>query len=308
MYRFPLSFGLVLTATVICSGKRHYNDDEDGQEDDREENLRKKNNRDNRDYEFSNRKDNRPADKNGRLGEFKLEQQGIIKPVKRLGSQNLPSARCAATVRKVKYLVFRPNPYSIPQIQQQLGLSYSTVWRIINQNLAAEKRVKRKTHLLSDKHVAQRVLKVPRLLEHLKGGKWRYIVSFDEAWCYMSHVNGRRRIYYKFREQESPQSWLKYCRQTHPRGVMFVAGISARGPTAIRFLPPRTKVNSDFYVKHVLKPLLEKDIPRLYGTDAKYVALHHDSAAAHTALGTVVFPPKQEVPIYSCFGLALEFS
>ncbi|OWA55294.1 hypothetical protein BV898_19677 [Hypsibius exemplaris] len=86
---------------------------------------------------------------------------------------------------------------------------------------------------------------------------------------------------------DAASSWLKYCRQKHPKGVVFVAGISAKGPTAIRFVPPRTKVNSDFYGKHVLKPLFKKDIPPLYGKQARSVALHHNSDAAHTALITV---------------------
>ncbi|OQV15192.1 hypothetical protein BV898_10576 [Hypsibius exemplaris] len=213
------------------------------------------------------------------IKEFKLEQQGIVKSAKRLGNQNLPS------------------------IQQQPGLPYGTVWRIINWGLAGEKRSKRKTHMLSDKQVAQQVLRIPRLLKHLDGGKWRYIVSIDEAWCYMSHVNGRRKIYCRFREKESPQSWIKYCKQKHPRGVIFVAGISARGTTAIRFVPPRTKVNSDFYVKRVLKPIFKKDIPRLDGKDARSVVLYHDSAPSHTALDTVRFLQKSKYR-YSKRGLA----
>ncbi|OQV15052.1 hypothetical protein BV898_10811 [Hypsibius exemplaris] len=140
----------------------------------------------------------------------------------------------------------------------------SQVWRIINRNLAAKKRLKRKTHLLSDKQVAQRVLKVPWLLEHFKEGKWRYIVSIDETWRYMSHVNGRQRIYYNFREQESSQSWLKHCRLRS------------------------SQQKSQFFLLYEACPeaAVQKDIPKLYGTDAKHVALHHDSAAAHTALDT----------------------
>jgi hypothetical protein len=221
--------------------------------------------------------------------EYQLQQQGVVKPAKRLGTQCTRSIRSPATIKKVKNLVHRADPFTTTQIQRQLGLSRGTLWRIIHRDLAAESRKKRKTHMLSDRQVAQRVEKVPRLLKHLRGGKWRFIVSIDEAWCYMTNVNGRRRMFYKFRGEASPQSWLKYCRQKHPLGLMFVAGISALGTTAIRFVPPRTKVNSDFYVKRVLQPLFEKDIPRLYGKDAKSVALHHDSAPAHKALGTVRF-------------------
>ncbi|OQV19433.1 hypothetical protein BV898_06547 [Hypsibius exemplaris] len=156
-------------------------------------------------------------------------------------------------------------------------------------DLTGEKRSKRKTHMLSDKQVAQRVLKIPRLFQHLNGGKRQYIVSIDEAWCYMSNVNGRRKIYYRFWGKESPQSWLKYCKQKHPREVMFFAGISAHEITAIRFVSPRTKTNSDFYVDRVLKSIFKKDILRLYGKDARSVALHHDSAPSHMALDTVRF-------------------
>ena len=169
------------------------------------------------------------------------------------------------------------------------GYLQEPVRRIIRQDLAGVLRHKRKTHMLSGKQVSQRLLKIPRLLKHLQGEKWRYIVSIDEAWVYLTHVNGRRKVYYQFRGKRSPQSWMKHCQQKHPRGVMFVAGISARGPTAIRFVPPSTKVNADFYVHRVLQPLFQKDIKRLYGKSAKRVKLHHDSAPTHRALATVRF-------------------
>ena len=223
------------------------------------------------------------------IKEFQLERSGHIKPEKKLPAQNMRTVRTPAMIQKVKNLVHRPDPYSQRQISQQLGISARTVRRIIRQDLAGVLRHKRKTHMLSDKQVSQRLLKIPRLLKHLEGEKWRYIVSIDEAWVYLTHVNGRRKVYYQFRGKRSPQSWMKYCQQKHPRGVMFVAGISARGPTAIRFVPPSTKVNSDFYVHRVLQPLFQKDIKRLYGKSAKRVKLHHDSAPAHRALATVRF-------------------
>ena len=69
------------------------------------------------------------------------------------------------------------------------------------------KRMKTKTHALSNKMVDQRVLKGPRLLEWIRGNKWKNIVTIDEAWVYMSHLNGHRKIFYKRRGKESPQSF-----------------------------------------------------------------------------------------------------
>ncbi|OQV24934.1 putative Ras-related protein Rab-10 [Hypsibius exemplaris] len=174
-------------------------------------------------------------------------------------------------------------------------------------DLDGKVRSKSKTHALSDKMVEQRVQKGPRLLKRLQGKRLENVVSIDEAWCYMSYVNGRRKIYYQFRGRQSPRSFLKYWREKHPKGVMFVAGISYKGTTDIRFVPPRAKVNSDFYINKVLHPLFKKDIPRLFGKQAKMAVLHHDSAPAHKSAKTVTwlksngykFIPEEDWPANS---------
>jgi hypothetical protein len=68
---------------------------------------------------------------------------------------------------------------------------------------------------------------------------------------------------------------------------MFVAGISYKGRTDIRFVPSRCKVNSDYYINNVLDPLFKKDIPKLFGKRAKMAVLHHDRAPAHKSAKTV---------------------
>ena len=221
------------------------------------------------------------------IRDFKWEQQGNVKSPKRLGNQCLPSVRLRTTIEKVRNLVGRPDPWTLTAISKKLGLSLTTVWRIIHKDLHGVLRHKTKTHALSDKMVEQRLQKGPRLLQHLQGRKLTNIVSIDEAWCYMSHVNGRRRVFYQFRGQQSPRSFLKYWRKKKPRGVMFVAGISWRGTTAIRFVPQHTKVDADFYINKVLRPLFRKDIPRLFGKARNMAVLHHDSAPAHKAKKTV---------------------
>jgi hypothetical protein len=68
---------------------------------------------------------------------------------------------------------------------------------------------------------------------------------------------------------------------------MFVAGISSVDRTAIRFVPPRIKVNSWYYVHKVLRPLIKKYIPKLFGSRAHLVVLHQDSASAPKTSATV---------------------
>ena len=66
---------------------------------------------------------------------------------------------------------------------------------VIKMDLEGKVRFKRKTYPLSDKMVAQRLEKDPRLLKHLIHGRWRNVVNIDEVWCFVSHVNGRRRTF-----------------------------------------------------------------------------------------------------------------
>jgi hypothetical protein len=63
------------------------------------------------------------------IREEKLKLQGIVKPPKRLGPQCLPSVRTKAAIKKVKFLVDRPNPLTHSQISRQTGISETTVRR-----------------------------------------------------------------------------------------------------------------------------------------------------------------------------------
>jgi hypothetical protein len=68
---------------------------------------------------------------------------------------------------------------------------------------------------------------------------------------------------------------------------MFVAGIRSVGHTTLCFVPLNSKVNSWFCVNKLLKPIFEKDIPRMFCSRAHLVVLHHDSVPAHKASATV---------------------
>ncbi|OWA54703.1 hypothetical protein BV898_19104 [Hypsibius exemplaris] len=68
------------------------------------------------------------------------------------------------------------------------------------------------------------------------------------------------------------------------KSVMFVAGVCSRGKTAIRFVKPGAKINSEYYIQHVLKPLFKNDIWKLFpGELINKVVFHHDSAPAHSS-------------------------
>ncbi|OQV14613.1 hypothetical protein BV898_11232 [Hypsibius exemplaris] len=99
-------------------------------------------------------------------------------------------------------------------------------------------------HALSNKQAKQRLDRGPRFLRYINGRKFKNVISINEAWVYLTDVNGIRKIYNEFRGERSPESWTEFWKESHPKGVMFVTGVCFRGKTAIRFVKPGAKINS----------------------------------------------------------------
>ena len=74
---------------------------------------------------------------------------------------------------------------------------------------------------------------------------------------------------------------------------MFVAGICYHGVTELRFVESGAKINADYYIEQVLKPMYAYDILKLFGKHQNKMVFHHDSAPAHSARATQEFLSKQ---------------
>jgi len=58
----------------------------------------------------------------------------------------------------------------------------------------------------------------------------------------------------------------------------------------LKFIDKKTKVDSNYYVNKILKPFIEKDVPRLYPDHQRSnMIFHQDSAASHTSKKTLDF-------------------
>ena len=84
-------------------------------------------------------------------------------------------------IRRVRNLLHRADPFSVREISQRLGICIATVCNIIHRDSIGVMRYKRKTHMLSNEQVEQRRVKIPRLLKHIGGEKWPYVISINEA-------------------------------------------------------------------------------------------------------------------------------
>jgi hypothetical protein len=95
--------------------------------------------------------------------------------------------------------------------------------------------------------------------------------------------NGEGRICYVDRGKLPPEDWLKFTNEHYPNGFMVVGAISGRGLIPLIKVSKMVKINSSFYIECILKPIFEKEIPKLYPSELNKVFFHYDKASSHTS-------------------------
>ena len=207
------------------------------------------------------------------------------KRTKRTMNPGSPKVRTKTLMRKVKEDLKKSNPLTQREVAKKHGVSQRTVWRIAHEDLQGVVRKKCRVHALSHAQVAQRLERGTLFLQYLEGEKFKKLISVDECWVYLTTCNGIRRIYYQFKGEQTEESWRKFWRVSHPKGVMCFMGVSYWGKTSLRFVEPKAKINAD-YIDHLLKPLCEKDIPEMFRGRKFKPVLHQDNAPAHAVRNT----------------------
>ncbi|UYV70385.1 hypothetical protein LAZ67_7002806 [Cordylochernes scorpioides] len=197
--------------------------------------------------------------------------------------------RTPATVSKVKRLATTENPPSQRQLSRMCGTSLKTINNIIHKDLELDTRRKGKVHKLTPFHMKNRATNARKLYEeHLAGSRSEYTATLDEAWMYVTYCNGIRKICYIKRGNQVPVNWVHQCSETFPKGFMVVGVMTGRGVLPLIKVPSKVKVNSEFYIECVLKPVIEQ-LKDLYPGEMDKVFLHHDKASFHTSNKTQQF-------------------
>lgn len=191
-------------------------------------------------------------------------------------------------VRKVKRLSELENPPTQKEMAKKVGVSPSTVRRILEK---LGKRVARKTgvHKLFPRHMINRKRNCRKLYETFLSRKnSEFVVTLDEAMFGIHCVNGKRKICYVQKGERVPENWF-VDKDNFLKTFMVVGAISGRGTLPLLKVPKKTKFNAAYYINNVLKPLIHKYLPRLYGEDISKVLIHHDAASSHTARMTASY-------------------
>ncbi|CAF3386669.1 unnamed protein product [Rotaria sp. Silwood2] len=180
-------------------------------------------------------------------------------------------------------------------IAKDLHISQSTVSNIIK-NSGFTLRKKQKVQKLTSSNIMKRRQRSFQLYLRLACGRYKKFITTDEAWFYLDGTGGRRKVCYIKKTDPDYDRMIIQQNTSRPKGFMVWGGVSSQGKTALRFVAPGTKVNSNYYVNKVLKPFLAQDVPRLFPKRRKMKwFLHQDSAPSHTAEQTIRFLEQNKI-------------
>ncbi|UYV72765.1 hypothetical protein LAZ67_10000614 [Cordylochernes scorpioides] len=169
--------------------------------------------------------------------------------------------------QKSEKYITTENPMPQRDIAKLIGTSVSTINKIINKDLGLKAtKKKHAVHKLFQSHIRQRHTISRYFYENfLAADRWKFIVTYDEAWVYLTNCDRKRAIYYQKRVEKSRPIWLKECAESYPKGFMVACGISYEGKLKIRKVERNAKINSEYYQNNILEPIFLNDIPSIYG-------------------------------------------
>ena len=76
----------------------------------------------------------------------------------------------------------------------------------------------------------------------------------------------------------------------YPVALMVWTGASSHEKTQVYFIEDGATINSNYYIEHIIEPLIKYDIPHSFSGDMeKKMVLHQDSAPDHVAKRQNVF-------------------
>lgn len=222
-------------------------------------------------------------------------------------------------IRKIAREAAKENPPTQNQLAMKHKVSQRTIGRIIHEDLQKKTYKKTKVHALKPRHKQIRKSTSRKLYRgHLAGKKSEFAVTLDEALFFTQDCNGTRRICYS-KSKIEVEKYICERSEKFSDKVMVVGAMSGRGPLPLIRVPHNVKICAKYYIEEVLRPLLEKEIPKLYGEDTSKVFVHHDAASSHTAnittqyavelkqkLGITIIP-KQEIPVKSPDASPMDF-
>lgn len=199
--------------------------------------------------------------------------------------------------QKVLKLIERRASIENPKTQKIIGIetkvSQSTVNRVIHNRLEMETKMKTKTHVLNERDKQNRMTNCWKLYKNqLAGDKCQVVVTLDESWIRLNVSGGTTTFCYVRRGESVPGEWIKPTRSLWEEKFMVIGAMTYDRTFPLIRVPKGTNVDSEFYVNHVLKPLIHKHLIPHFKDNISKVFIHHDKSTVHTSEITTNYMKK----------------
>ena len=203
------------------------------------------------------------------------------------------TSRTDENLVKVKEIVLADRRQTIDQISEASGLSWSSVQRILTEDLNM-KRVAAKfvPRALTDFQKERRIEACRDLKQQLEADPdfLSKIITGDESWCYGYDPETKQQSS-QWKTASSPRP--KKCRQVRSSvKTMLICFFDVKGIVHSEFVPPGHTVNQVFYLEVLrrLRNSIRRKRADLWQTGDWF--FHHDNAPVHTAISVAQFLAK----------------
>ena len=92
-------------------------------------------------------------------------------------------------------------------------------------------------------------------------GQIKNSFTSDESLFRLLVTKCKTKVQYIFKSQ-SQKKWMVNSATNFSRGLMVWFGMYTNGHTQVWFVKPRVKIDSDYYMKKILKPFFRFDVPK----------------------------------------------
>lgn len=187
---------------------------------------------------------------------------------------------------KKRYSVENPPPYR--RASGSMRLALSTTNRGVLQVLGMKKKMKRKVQVLSERECENRKQNCQKLYRGaLRKEDIDYVVTLDETWIPVPKYKPKTDHFYVSKANGGEgRSYVKPCKETFQDKFMVVGSMCSSRVFPLIKVPQSVTVKSQYFVDHVLKPLIHQQLIPHFKEEIGKVVIHFDKATSHTAKNT----------------------
>jgi hypothetical protein len=224
----------------------------------------------------------------------KIDSTGNV--IRQKGSGRPSTIRTPNNILVVQHLIINHGNVaeerkSPRKIQNETGISRSSVIRIIRQDLHLKVYKRVQVQLLTETNKEKRLLCATRLLDRFSSDRLvrRIWFSDEKLFSVSAPLNKQNdRVYSTAtKKSEVPSEQILFQHSHFSKSVMVSVAVSKMGKSQIVFIEPGAKINSEYYCQEVLAHGLLLDIRQRCGH--YNWTLQQDGAPSHRAAKTVEF-------------------